>query len=69
MMSRSSASPIQDYTHPEEHITTSYDSNPGFKLCTKKKIIQISKVIKISAMTKRLAPYVRRYNNACLTFI
>ena len=35
-MSRSSANPIQDYTYPEEHITTCYDSNPGFKLCTKK---------------------------------
>ena len=32
-------------------------------------VIQVSKVIKISAMTKRLPPYVRRYNNVCLTFI
>ena len=31
-------------------------------------VIQVSKVIKTSAMTKRLAPYVRRYNNICLTF-
>ena len=27
---------LQDHTHPEEHITTCYDSNPGFKLCSKK---------------------------------
>ena len=32
-------------------------------------VIQVLKVIEISAMTKRLAPYVRRYNMVCLTFI